>query len=144
MNQSVQMVRIVLTIEIENQSQSPSPNPPSDPSAILSPGFSLPAFERRAQHPGAGWLPGQAEPGEGGPGPRPRGAEEDPRLPGPVSSHVPVRPEPAPSHRVQGGHDAHGGLDLRLACAFRCWPAEISLLPFWDKTAARPVQTITV
>lgn len=77
------------------------------------PGFPLPAVQRRAEHPGAGGLPGKAGPGQGGPGPCPRGAEEDPRLPGPVPATVPVRAEPAAAHRLQGGHGSHGGLDLR-------------------------------
>ncbi|XP_061522046.1 phospholipase D1-like isoform X2 [Phycodurus eques] len=79
----------------------------------LPEGFPLPPVQRRAQRPGAGRLPGQAGPGPGRPGPGSRGAPQDPRIRGAVSAAVPRRAEPSPSHRVQGGHGAHGGLDLR-------------------------------
>lgn len=83
----------------------------SGPSYLL-PGIPLPALQWRQEHPGAGWIPGQAGPGEGGPCPGSGGAEEDPRLCGAVPSTVPERTESAPSYRIQGGHGPHGGLDL--------------------------------
>ena len=86
----------------------PPPPPPLPPS-----GVPLPPIQRRAQHRGAGDLPGRARPGQGGSGAGPGGAEEDPRLPGPVPSSVPQRAEPAAPHGFQRGHGAHGGLDLR-------------------------------
>lgn len=56
----------------------------------LPSGLPLPAVQRRPQHPGAGGLPGHAGSGQRQPSPGSGGAEEDPWLPGPVSSAVPV------------------------------------------------------
>ncbi|KAM8822239.1 phospholipase D1-like [Synchiropus picturatus] len=58
-------------------------------------------------------LPGPARSGQGRPGSGRRGTQEDPRLPGPVPAAVPGGAEPASPHWIQGGHGAHGGLDLR-------------------------------
>lgn len=84
----------------------------STESSHFLPGVPLPAIKWRQEHPGAGGLPGQAGPRQGGPRPGSRGAKEDPWVCGAVSSTVPERTEPAPSHRRQGGHGPHGGLDL--------------------------------
>lgn len=92
----------------------------SDPLCCFSPtlpGFPLPAVQRRPEHVGAGRLPGQTGPGQGGPGSGAGGAEEDPRLPGPVPASVPVRAEPAAPCRHQRSHGSPGALDLRRPVA---------------------------
>lgn len=62
------------------------------------------SFVPGEEHGRAGAVPVQTRSGPDRSGPRSGGAAQNPRLPGPVSSGLPVRAEPHALSRNEGGH----------------------------------------
>lgn len=76
-------------------------------------GVSLPPVVAGEEHVRAGAVPVRTGSGPERPGPRSGGAAQNPRLPGPVSSGLPVRGEPHALRGDERGHGPNGDLDIR-------------------------------
>lgn len=76
-------------------------------------GVPMPSFILGEEHVRAGAVPVHTRFGPDWPGPRPGGAAQNPRLPGPVPSGLPVRAEPHALRWNEGGHGPNWDLDIK-------------------------------
>lgn len=76
-------------------------------------GVPMPSFILGEEHVRAGAVPVHTRFGPDWPGPRSGGAAQNPRLPGPVPSGLPLRAEPHALRWNEGGHGPNWDLDIK-------------------------------